>query len=193
MLGGKRNYKAEYARRIAHGLAKGRTRAQSRGHPGPGQPLAKTGTVAAPYNRRLETGFKAIREGKTLTAAAKEIQVSPERLRHYLRGQGIAERRGRQWIALDDKRPRRMLIYTRGEARTVTVDRPAASDIGTYISAVGRFLETNNPAYVAAFADRDVTDIRGVAHPFETDPNTLYHLVNTGDETFEQVYRTVMP
>ena len=183
MLAGKRDYRAEYARRIAHGLAKGRTRAQSRGHPGPGQPLTKPGTAVASYNQRLETGFKAIREGKTLTTAAKEIHVSPERLRHYLRGQGIAERRGRKWIALDDKRPRRMRIYTKGEARTVTVDRPAASDIGAYLSAVDRFLKSNDPAYVAAFADRDVTDTRGVAHPFETDPNTLYRLASTGDES----------
>jgi hypothetical protein len=134
-----------------------------------------------------------VQQGKPLTAAAKEIHVSPERLRRYLREQGIGERRGRRWVALDDKRPRRMLLYSNGEARTVTVGRPAASDIGTFMSAVVQFLETNNPIHVRPFEDRDVTDVRGIAHPFETEPNTLYRLAHAGDETFEQVYRIVLP
>jgi hypothetical protein len=193
MPGRRRDYRAEYARRIASGLRKGLTRAQARGHPGPSQTLASQPLKPVAYSRQLEAGFNAIREGKSLTGAAKAVHVSPERLRRYLRGQGIAERRGRRWIPLDDKRPRRLLLYSNGEARTVTVGRLAASDIGAYMSAVGHFLETNNPAYVELFEGRDIADVRGVAHQFETDLNTLYRLAHTGDETFEQVYRIVLP
>lgn len=188
-----RDYQAEYARRIVAGLKKGLTRAQARGHPGPSQGLASGSRRLVSYSRQLEAGFQAMREGKPLTTAAREIHVSPERLRRYVNDQGIGERRGRRWVALNDRRPRRMLLYSNGEARAVTVGRPAASDIGIYMSAVGRFLETNDRSHIRAFEGRDVTDVRGVAHPFETDPNTLYRLAHAGDETFEQVYRIVLP
>ena len=188
----KRDYSKEYSNRIARGIRLSLTRSQARGHPGPGQALASQPLEPARFSRQLEVGFKAIREGKPLAAAAKEIHVSPERLRRYLREQGIAERRGRRWLALNDKRRRRMLMYSNGEARLVTVDRPAASDIGTYMSAANRFLHTNLPTFLQPFEDRGVTDIRGIYHPFETDPNTLYRLAHSGDETFEQVYRIIL-
>ena len=119
-----RDYAKEYSNRIARGTQRGLTRSQARGHPGPGQALVSQPLAPARYSRQLEVGFRAIREGKPLAAAAKEIHVSPERLRRYLREQGIAERKGRWWIALDDKRRRQMLVYSKGEARLVTVDRP---------------------------------------------------------------------
>jgi hypothetical protein len=188
----KRDFAKEYYSRITRGTQRGLTRSQARGHPGPGERLVSQPTKPSSYSRQLEAGFKAIREGKPLAAAAREIHVSSERLRRYLREQGIAERRGRRWVALDDNRPRRMLMYSNGEARTVTVDRPAASDIGTYMSAASHFLNTNLPIFLQPFEDLGVIDIRGIYHPFETDPNTLYRLAHSGDETFEQVYRIIL-
>jgi hypothetical protein len=184
----KRDYAREYQNRVARGAERGFTRSQARGHPAAGlkplrlAPLEKADVV------KLEAGYKALRRGSSLTKAAKENHIAPERLRRYLREQHVAERRGRRWVALDDKRPRTMLLYSGGEARTVTVGRAAASDIGTYFSAVGQFLETNDPIYIRRFDYRDVTDIRGVAYPYETDPNTLYRLASAGDNTFEQIY-----
>lgn len=187
-----RDYKAEYARRIAGGRAKGLSRAQARGHPRPREklassPVAERGT----YSRRLELGFKAIERGKTLTASAKQIHVSPERLRRYLTEQRVAEKHGRKWVPRSDHRVRQMLLYTRGRARSVQVNRAQASDVGTYFSAVARFLAENDPLILLPYEDRGVTDIRGAFHPFEIDPNTLYRLSNTGRESFEQVYRIV--
>jgi hypothetical protein len=188
----KRDYKAEYARRIGRGLAKGLTRAQARGHPAPAQALASNPTSIAPYDPRLEVGFRWIKDGKSLSAAAKEAHVSPERLRRYVQGQRIAERRGRRWVALPDTRRRRVLMYSEGRALTVTVDLSGAQEVGAYMSSVGNFLESNDTGYLTWFERGWVEDIRGRRHPFETDPNTLYRLAHTGDETFEQVYRIVM-
>ena len=189
MVQRKRDYRAEYARRILQGAARGLTRSQSRGHPKPRETLA-TGPAAVPsFNRQLEAGFKAVEKGKTLTAAAKEIHVSPERLRRYLSEQRIAAKRAGKWIALPDNGVRQMRLYTQGQTRIVHVNRPQASDVGRYNGAVGLFLRRNNPEILLPYVDRGVTDIRGAYHPFETDPNTLYRLAHTGDETFEQVYQ----
>jgi hypothetical protein len=86
-----------------------------------------------------------------------------------------------------------MLMFSKGEAITVTVERREASKIGAYMSQVAGFLTTNDQAYLRLFEGMGVEDIRRVAHPFETEPNTLYRLAHTGDETFEHVYRIVLP
>jgi hypothetical protein len=191
--GRKRNYKAEYAHRISSGLEKGLTRAQARGHPGPSQALASQPSKAPGYNRQLEAGFQVFRAGKPLSVAAKEVHVAPERLRRYVLGQGVAERRGMRWQALPDKRQRRMLMYTNAETRTVTVDLSEAARVGAYMSAVHRFLQTNDIGYIEVFKGNSVMDFRGTKHPFETNPNILYRLAHTDDETFERVYRIIMP
>jgi hypothetical protein len=189
----RRDFRAEYARRIARGQFKGLSRSQARGHPLAGESLASQPQATPTYTPQLEAGFRLIRDGKSLSAAAKEAHVSPERLRRYVHGQGIGERRGRRWVALPDKRYRRMLTYSEGRALTVTVDLSEAQHVGAYMSSVGRFLHTNDTAHLNWFEGLEATDVRGVSHPFETDPNTLYRLAHTGDETFEQIYRIVMP
>ncbi|MGH7121382.1 MAG: hypothetical protein ACREFP_20735, partial [Acetobacteraceae bacterium] len=78
-----------------------------------------------------------------------------------------------------------------GEAIVVTVRPNAAHEIGAYMSAVGQFLGSNDPRVLAPFRRKWITDTSGKAHPFETDPNTLYELEGTGAETFEDVYRIV--
>jgi hypothetical protein len=60
------------------------------------------------------------------------------------------------------------------------------------MSAVGQFLTTNDPASLLPFIGQSVTDIRSKAHPFETNPHTLYRLAETGGDSFEQIYRIVI-
>jgi len=144
------------------------------------------------YDRRLEEGFKLLRTGKSLTEASKTIRVAPERLRSYLRQQGVAEKRRGKWVPGRDDRTRVMLLYSGGRAEVVTVNRAVSSDIGRYMGVVSRFLSTNDPSSLYMFDDRGIVDATGRYHPFETDPNTLYRLAHAGTETFEQVYRIVV-
>jgi hypothetical protein len=188
-----RDYRAEYVRRIARGLAHGLSRSQARGHPKPREAPARAPKSTAPFHRQLEEGLRAVRGGKTLTEAARDVHVSPERLRRYLGSSGMAERQGRRWVVTrPDARSRQMLLYSAGEAITVSVTPAEARVVGLYMGAVARFLETNNPAFLAPFRRQTVTDVAGKRHPFETNPNTLYRLDATGGDTFEDIYRIVV-
>lgn len=192
MSGRKRDYKAEYARRIARGQSRGLSRSQARGHPKSAEATARKQPAKPTYNRQLEEGLREIKQGKTLTAAAREVHVAPERLRRYLAGSGIAKKQGRSWTIGPDTRRREMLLFSDGEAITVTVAPDQAEKIGRYDAAVARFLRSNDPMFLIPFAGRSVTDVTGRSHPFETDPNELYRLAETGSSTFEDVYRIVV-
>ena len=187
----RRDYKQEYAQRIQRGAQKGLSRSQSRGHPKAREPHASPRRAPPAYDRRLEHGLQLIRNQRTLTGAARDIGVSPERLRHYVAHTGIVEKQGRRWVVTEDRRTRQMLLFSAGQTLQVLVSLEAASLIGRYMAAVGRFLETNDPVHLQPFAGQSVVDVYGTAHPFETRPNVLYRLDATGGETFEQVYRIV--
>lgn len=189
----KRDYKAEYARRIARGLKRGFSRAQSRGHPKIIERHIARPATQPEYSPELELGLRGLRRGKSLTASAREFGVSPERLRRYLNNAGVIRKQKGRWIAATDIRSRQILIFSEGEARTITVaDYETASLIGRYLSAVGRFMSSNDPSHLAPFEGEFVTDVRGRTSIFETRPNVLYRLSAAETETFEQVYRIVV-
>ncbi len=188
-----RDYKAEYARRIARGLARGLSRSQARGHPrSKEKPIRKVAKAKpAKVDRRLEDAVAYLRKGRSLTASAKHAHVSPERLRRHLSSlRFVSQKRGR-WVIGTDTRRRRMLLYSRGRDVEVTVSAAEAAKIGRFMAAVSQFLDTNDASLLAPFAGQSVVDAKGKRHPFETDPNVLYRLADTGGSAFEDVYRIV--
>ncbi len=187
-----RNYKAEYARRIKRGLSQKLSRSQARGHPRAEERHASLHREPPSYDRRLEHGLGLLRDGQTLTGASRSIGVSTERLRHYLNRTGIVKKKGRRWVVQEDHRARQMLMFSEGQVIQVLVSMNSASVVGRHMSAVGQFLETNDPAPLQPFLGASVTDVYGTVHPFETRPNVLYRLDASGGETFEQVYRIVV-
>ena len=188
----KRDYKAEYRRRIERGLARGFTRSQARGHPSKGQQYISQPKTTARYDRRLEMGLKEMRGGKSLKAAARSVHVSPERLRNYIQETGVVRKEHRQWVVGEDRRSRVVQVFSGGQVHEITVpDYESAALVGNYMAAVGNFLSTNDPSYLAPYVGRWVTDVNGRVYPFETHRNTLYRLSNSGGESFENVYRLV--
>jgi hypothetical protein len=188
-----RDYAAEYARRIARGLAAGRSRGEARGHPGPGQGHISARARVPAYDRRLESGLKAVRSGRSLRESARAIHVAPERLRRYLDQTGVVEKQGGRLRVTDDDRIRDMPLYTAGALKTVRVPNYAeALRAGRYMAATEQFFSENDPGILAPFAGEFVTDVDGHRHPFETRPNVLYRLRLTGAASFEQVYRVVV-
>jgi hypothetical protein len=193
MSKGKRNYVVEYARRMARAVANGLSRSQARGHPKPAEAVTRSKRTAKPLeDDRLQLALKVLRQEKSLTAAAREAKVSPERLRHYVTKKNIVERQGRRWI-VRQQLPRRMLLFSDGRALQVVVgDFASASKIGRFMSAASAFLRTNNRAGLRSFEGMSVSDVSGRTHAFETRPNSLYRLASAHDQSFEHIYRIVI-
>ena len=141
----------------------------------------------------LEEGIRLVRDGVSMTQAAREIHVSRERLRRYIQRMGVGVREGRRWRIGPDRRPRYLPLYTRGRVIEVLVPGyEEAALVGRYMSATGRFQASNDPLILAPFVGASVRDVGGREHPFETEPNTLYRLMAAGPEPFEQIYRIVV-
>jgi len=186
-----RNFKAEYARRIANALARGLSRSRARGHAKAGETPAR-GAPRPIEDERLQIALRTLRKEKSFGAAARAARVSPERLRRQAIERGLIEKSGRRWRTRSNL-PRRILVFSKGQSLAITVgDLPAASLAGKYMSAVGRFLETNDRSALAPFVGKAVVDLSGKEHPLETRPNVLYRLSSTGEHSFEQVYRIVI-
>ena len=184
-----RDYRAEYQRRIERGIKKGLSRSQARGHP-----KAKEKNVRKPKpisDDSLQISLRALRSGKTLAQAAREIRVSPERLRNQAKALGAIKRKGNKWIVRTNL-SRQMLVYSNGEEYSIIVSHMRhASKIGRYMSAVSKFLSEPDITYLKPFIDKTVTDKNGKTYVFETRPNALYRITASGGDTFEQIYRII--
>jgi hypothetical protein len=187
-----RDYQAEYRRRLGRAAKNGLSRSQARGHPTVKEAYISKRPPKPMDDARLQTGLSLLRQEKGITETARQLGVSPERLRHHLSRIGATEKRGRQWVVKDDI-PRRLLLYSKGKEVSVTVPNlKAARGVANFMGQVRRFLEANDRGYISLYDGMSVTDINGVTHPFETDPNALYRLASSGTDSFEQIYRIVI-
>ena len=186
----KRDYKAEYQRRIANAAKRGLSKSQARGHARPGEKPIRGSNVAR-GDTALEAALTALRRTGTQVAAAKEAGVSVERFRRFLRENKLAERQGRTWL-IDDRAPREMLVLSNGQAMQMRLDGyEQASLNGRYLSAFKSFINTNDSEFLSDFIGLSVRDAKGKLHPFETDENALYRLAASGSEIFEDIYRLI--
>lgn len=184
-----RDYKAEYERRIASAAKRGLSRSQARGHAKASESPVRPKPVQS--DERLEAALKLLRQTGNQGRAAKEVGVSAERFRRFLRSNSLAERQGKQW-RVTDNRSRRMTVITGGEAIELTLrDFEQASLNGRHLSAVRAFIRTNEIDLLDSFQGQSVIDGAGQAHPLETDPNELYRLAAAGGEVFHEIYRLI--
>jgi hypothetical protein len=191
-----RDYAFEYARRIARGTAKGLTRSQARGHPKASERPARAGPAASvrpTADAKINAAIRLMHDGASLTAAAAEARVSPERLRRFIATNAIARREGRAWV-MTDNRPRHVPIIIGSKTRRLTVpDFEQASKAGRYFNALGRFANTADVDVLAPFIGDGLTDSEGDFHPFETDPNDLFRYFAKDEPAFHEIYQIVSP
>lgn len=185
----KRDYKAEYQRRIASAKKRGLSRSQARGHARPGEVSLRPNT--SNDQAKLEAALKRMRQKGGLTSAAKAYRISPERLRRYIRERDLAARNGRSWSFTDNRR-REMKAISGGKVYPIVIAGfDQASLNGDYLSSVKAFVRTNDFELLAPFIGGSVIDAKGTSHPFETQPNTLHRLVASGEEHFHEIYRLI--
>jgi hypothetical protein len=140
---------------------------------------------------RLERALRVYSRTKDATAAARSIRVSVERFKRAAIRR-VAARKKRRSLAIVRRLPRKMPLFSDGKLLSITVKSKSASLTGRYMSAVGQFLQTNDPKFLEEFKGRSVKDTKGTFHQFEAEPNQLYRLSSAGAEPFEDIYRIVI-
>ncbi|WP_217482580.1 hypothetical protein [Sphingomonas sp. CL5.1] len=186
----KRDHRQEYQRRLARGAARGLTRSQARGHAKAGESSVKS--AAKIGGERFEAALKLYRETGNQAAAAKAYNIAPERFRRFLRETVEIHGRGKS-LRITDNRLRIMAVISDGDVHERTLlDFDQASLNGRHLNAVKAFVGSNVIDLLAPFVGKSVIDVKGKAHPLETDPNKLHRLANAGSEVFHDVYRLII-
>jgi hypothetical protein len=186
----KRNYRAEYQRRVQRGKTKGLSLSQSRGHPKIREDFIQPKRKRIPDRQKIQIALSELAGGKTLKESAHSVGLTVERFKNFISREGIAERQGNRW-KIRDEHPREMALYSNGKAYAIIVNNihDDASLLGRYLSAVRQALNNNDPSFLKPFKGKSVKDIHGKAYPFETRLDALYER-NRADP-FENVYRHV--
>jgi lambda repressor-like predicted transcriptional regulator len=134
------------------------------------------------YKTALHVLARMRRTGATLTAAAREEHIDPRTVRKYLK----AELRGRGKPTKADRRSRDMLIPTSLGNVPVTVwGSRQSSELGKYMSAVGKYLRSGDVAALSAFEGKSIS-----GHALISDPDMLSSLAQAGALTLDEIYAT---
>jgi len=129
-----------------------------------------------------------VRRGETLYDASKKFGIDLETVIKHTNA--FKKVKGKWIVKSRDKISRVMSIYENGKQVWVEVrDSRTASRIGKYNSAVYQFLKTGNKDVLKPF-NKPFKDSGGNLHYFEIDPEKLYEIAESWEETeFFEIYK----
>lgn len=134
------------------------------------------------YHRALHVLARMRRTGSSLTVAAREEHIDPRTVRRYL----STELRKHGKATKGDRRKRDMLVPTAvGNAPVTVRGSKQASELGKYMSAVGKYLRTGDVEGLGKFEGKSIG-----GHPLITDPELLSSLAQAGALTLDEIYAT---
>ena len=132
------------------------------------------------YNRALHVLARMRRTGSSLTVAAREEHIDPRTVRRYL----ATELREHGKATRGDRRKRDMLVPTTvGNAPVTIRGSKQASELGKYMSAVGKYLRTGDVEALGKFEGKSIG-----GHPLITDQELLSSLAQAGALTLDEIY-----
>jgi hypothetical protein len=185
-----RDHAKEYQRRLERGKKRGLSRSQSRGHPRKREKPISAKVKSPLKDDRMARAVALLHRGSSLSKSASEAGVSPERLRKFVRDSHIATRRRGRWKVNLKKLNWEVVLYTRGREELVTLNNPHAVSLAmSFMSRVGLFERTGDASVLSDYGGKSVTDVKGVVHPFETNPNRLYRISHARTERPDKYYR----
>ncbi len=145
----------------------------------------RRGSKRETYNHALHVLARMRRTGVTLTAAAREEHIDPRTVRKYLGAELRGSRlKRRVRPTKGDRRRRDMLIPTAlGTSPIVVRGSKQATQLGQYMSAVGKYLRTGDSDALDEFRRKSIG-----GHLLITDPNTLGSLAQAGALQLDEIY-----
>lgn len=140
-----------------------------------------------------EAAVLEMNRGRSLTAAARDLNLPRSRLQNYVTRQRLAKRRGNRWVTKDN-RPRRVPVMTGGRLRVLTVrGYDEARLVGEHHQAVGEFVRSNSLDHIKPFTGKAVQAVNGRRYALETDPNALHRIAAMDSPPFHEIYEIISP
>ena len=136
----------------------------------------------------IEIAVREVNRGRSLTATARSLKLSPRDLQRHLRQRGLLRRKGKRWVFADNQL-RRVLVITAGRIRRVIVSGYENANLaGQHYNAAGVFVRSNNVNVLKPFRGRSVTASNGGRYLLETDPNALHRIAAVDTPPFHEIY-----
>jgi predicted ArsR family transcriptional regulator len=136
--------------------------------------------------------LRKVRQGSSLSSAAKEIGISPSTAKNHL-GKALVKSNASKYQAKPtDKISRSMVIYRNGKQVAITVkDSKTASTIGQYFNAVREYLNSGDSSGLKKFKKSKIVDSRGKKYRLETTTRKIRDIESKkeGPEFFD-IYNT---
>ncbi len=144
----------------------------------------RRGKRAETHNRALHVLARMRRTGYSLTAASREEHIDPRTVRKYVGAELKKLSKGQTQATKSDRRKRNMLIPTSlGPTPIVVHGSKQASQLGRYMSAVGKYLHTGDTDALEEFEGQSIA-----GHALITDPETLSVLAQAGALQLDEIY-----
>jgi len=139
--------------------------------------------------RRALEALAQIRDfGLSPTQAAKRVGTTIRTMKRYLGPTLQRQKNGRYMARATDRLARRVRFLTPDGNIALTVrDSRVASKIARHQSAVNQYLRGKGTRALGAFEGQSVR-VDGARYAFVTDPETIEHLANAGEVSFEDLY-----
>jgi hypothetical protein len=189
----KRDYKAEYQRRLQRGLEKGYTPSQARGKPKSGESSISqlkqvTQTIKNALNNPYEAAIKAIKKGTPLATAASTNHISQKKLKDYMKSEGITTKRGSviretskgerkvsQTVIDNDPRVREWYTISGGNKVPIRVDSANASINAQYLNDVEKYArgKMSLSDFQRKWKGQTITTVDGQVIPLDTQPKNI--------------------